>query len=126
MLTRLTSPDDELHNLNISENAKTTEALELKRKGKTAGLYTGLDDDEFAEGADGKASVLKKYDEEIEGKQEMGFRLGGPAPVASRMKGKGKAVEVVERERVKLTMDYSSASCYTFISLHTSMLTWDL
>jgi U4/U6.U5 tri-snRNP-associated protein 1 len=102
-----------LHNLNISENAKTAEALELKRKGKTAGDYTGLDDDEFMEGVlgeDGKMSVLKKYDEDIDGKQETGFRLGGPAVArpANGAKGKGKATAIEEKERVKLTMDYTS------------------
>lgn len=55
-------------------------------------------------------SVLKKYDEDIDGKQETGFRLGGP--VADRptngAKGKGKAKEVEEKERVKLTMEYTS------------------
>ena len=103
--------DDELHNLNISENSKTAEALALKKKGAQAGQYTGYDDDEF-EGDGGKAGVLKKYDEEIEGKEEDGFRLGGPTPVRKAgAAGKGKAKEEEpEKERVKLSMDYTSQS----------------
>ena len=48
----LDGEDDELHNVNLSEDVKSREALELKRKGRQAGRYTGLDDDEF-EGAAG-------------------------------------------------------------------------
>ena len=105
--------DDELHNLNIAENSATADALALKKKGKQAGQYTGYDDEEFAEGGtDAKNTVLKKYDEEIEGKQESGFRLGGTGPVAVKGKGKGKQnpEEVEEKERVVLSMDYTSLS----------------
>lgn len=103
--------DDELHNLNISENTKTADALALKKKGRLAGAYTGYDDEEF-EGADGaKKGVLSKYDEEIEGREEGGFRLGGPAaPKKAGTKGKAKAEEVEEKERVKLDLNYTSES----------------
>lgn len=72
-------------------------------------MYTGYDDDEFDENG-GAKSVLKKYDEDIEGKEEGGFRLGGPAPVKKEgAAGKGKAREdEPERERVKLSLDYTS------------------
>lgn len=55
--------------------------------------------------------MLSKYDEEIEGREDGGFRLGGPA-VPSKKAGKGKEKEEdrEEKERVKLTMDYTSAS----------------
>lgn len=108
VLTRWTA-DDELHNLNISENTKTADALALKKKGRLAGAYTGYDDEEF-EGADGaKKGVLSKYDEEIEGREEGGFRLGGPAaPKKAGAKGKAKAEEVEEKERVKLDLNYTS------------------
>ncbi|KAK4699424.1 U4/U6.U5 tri-snRNP-associated protein 1, partial [Phenoliferia sp. Uapishka_3] len=103
----LDDEDDELHNLNISENSKTAEALALKKKGAQAGQYTGYDDEEF-EGEGGKASVLKKYDEEIEGKEEGGFRLGGPALAKRAGAAKNKAKEEEpEKERVKLSMDYT-------------------
>lgn len=109
--------DDELHNLNMSENAKTAEALALKKKGRTAGQYTGYDDDEFQGEAGSKRGVLNKYDEEILGKEEGGFRLGA-APAArakSAAKGKGRqADEPEEREKVKLSMDYTS-ECYAAI-----------
>ena len=117
--------DDELHNLNIAENSATADALALKKKGKQAGQYTGYDDEEFAEGGtDAKASVLKKYDEEIEGKQESGFRLGGTVPVAAKGKGKGrqKSEDKEEKERVVLSMDYTSLSFPRFAdSLLTSL-----
>lgn len=55
--------------------------------------------------------MLNKYDEEIMGKEESGFRLGS-APTKPRKdgKGKGKAAEEEqeEREKVKLSMDYTS------------------
>lgn len=106
--------DDELHNLNISENTKTAEALALKKKGRTAGQYTGYDDDEFDPTKVGSArGVLNKYDEEIEGREESGFRLGS-APTAKPKregKGKGKEAEQEEKEKVKLSMDYASESC---------------
>lgn len=110
LVQNLTSPsfwssDDELHNLNISENSKTAEALAQKKKGKP--VYTGYDDDEFAEGG-AKKGVLNKYDEEIEGREETGFRLGG-APVPSKAgKGKGREEDLIEKERVKLNLDYTS------------------
>lgn len=108
-LTLVAPADDELHNLNISENAKTAEALALKKKGRLAGTYTGYDDDEFEGGIGAKRSVLSKYDEEIEGREDGGFRLGGPvAPSKKAGKGKEREQDHEEKERVKLTMDYTS------------------
>ncbi|GAA5867776.1 hypothetical protein JCM1840_006689 [Sporobolomyces johnsonii] len=108
----LDDEDDELHNLNLSENAKHAAALALKKKGRQAGQYTGFDDDEFVEGGGAKRGVLSKYDEGFEGPKEEGFRLG--AAVAQKS-GKGKAREGEEgmgdeggeREKVKLSMDYT-------------------
>lgn len=105
------SSDDELHNLNISENSKTAEALALKKKGSLAGAYTGYDDDEFEGGVGSKRGVLNKYDEEIEGREEGGFRLGAPVVAKKpRSKGKVKVDEEMpqEKEKVKLTLDYTS------------------
>lgn len=102
-----------MHNLNIAENSAAADALALKKKGKQAGQYTGYDDEEFVEGgADAKASVLKKYDEEIEGKQESGFRLGGTVPAGGKGKGRARqnSEEKEEKERVVLSMDYTSSS----------------
>ncbi|KAK4053274.1 hypothetical protein OIO90_004048 [Microbotryomycetes sp. JL221] len=104
---------DELHNINLSEQKMAAEAVELKKKGRQAGQYTGYDDDEFDPANIGsQRSVLKKYDEEIMGKPEEGFRLGASAPSAGPSRGQagGSAQGAdagAERERVKLSMDYA-------------------
>lgn len=106
--------DDELHNINLTENARHKHALELKKKGRQAGQYTGFDDDEFgAEGPGAARGVLSKYDEGFEGMKVDGFSLG---EVQVGKKGKGKAAgengdegEGGEREKVKLSMEYTSA-----------------
>lgn len=104
-------PDDELHNVNISENAKTKHALDLKKKGKQAGQYTGLDDDEFEGGPGASRGVLSKYDEDFDAIKVDGFRLGA-APSAAKGKARaaddGSAADGGEREKVKLSMDYTS------------------
>ncbi|GAA5911034.1 hypothetical protein JCM6882_006753 [Rhodosporidiobolus microsporus] len=106
----LDDEDDELHNINLTENARHKHALELKKKGRQAGQYTGYDDEEFEGGASSSRGVLSKYDEGFEGMKVDGFQLGS-APVAT--KGKGKAAEGAafeeegEREKVKLSLDYT-------------------
>lgn len=108
---RTISTDDELHNLNMSENAKTAEAVALKKKGRTAGQYTGYDDDEFQGNPGSARGVLNKYNEEIMGKEQGGFRLGatdtGSKGKGAASKGKKQADQQEERERVKLSMDYA-------------------
>lgn len=106
----LLGPDDELHNINLSENTKTAEALALKKKGNQAGQYTGYDDDEFTD--KGKAGVLAKYDDDITGADDGGFRLGAapPPPTKGKGKGKGRAQaedDEPEREKIQLSMDYA-------------------
>ncbi|GAA6027292.1 hypothetical protein JCM8097_002565 [Rhodosporidiobolus ruineniae] len=109
----LDDEDDELHNVNLTENAKHAHALDLKKKGRQAGQYTGYDDEEF-DGGSGPGSsrgVLSKYDEGFEGMKTDGFQLGS-APVS--VKGKGKASangqeEGGEREKVKLSMEYTKS-----------------
>ena len=108
--------DDELHNLNLTENAKHAAALDLKKKGRQAGQYTGYDDEEF--GPDGaiasKRGVLSKYDEGFEGVKEDGFRLGSEAEMKQKKKsanGGGEengGTDSGEREKVKLSMEYTS------------------
>ena len=58
--------EDELQNVEMAEEERLKERLELKIKKRD---YTGYDDDEFLEGNQGlmKRSVLAKYDEDIEG-----------------------------------------------------------
>lgn len=71
----LDAEDDELENVNMTEANRAKEALELKRKGRAAGQYTGYDDDEFLN--PGQANeVLSKYTEDIDGKKEKTFHLG--------------------------------------------------
>ncbi|GAA5928585.1 U4/U6-U5 snRNP complex subunit SNU66 [Sporobolomyces koalae] len=115
----LDDEDDELHNLNLTENAKHKAAVELKKKGNQAGQYTGYDDDEFAEDgsiSQSKKGVLSKYDEGFEGAVKAdGFRLGA-APVAQPGRKSGQAdrddadaVPTGEREKVKLSMEYTKS-----------------
>ncbi|GJN89245.1 hypothetical protein Rhopal_002224-T1 [Rhodotorula paludigena] len=105
----LDDEDDELHNINLSENAKTKHALDLKKKGRQAGQYTGLDDDEF-DGAGSSRGVLNKYDEGFDAMKDEGFKLGSAAP---SVKGKGRATDggvrddEAPREKVKLSMEYT-------------------
>ncbi|GAA6060068.1 hypothetical protein JCM10212_003029 [Sporobolomyces blumeae] len=113
----LDDEDDELHNLNLTENARHAAAVELKKKGRQAGQYTGYDDEEFGEdGALGtKRGVLSKYDEGFEGAKEEGFKLGSEAPVKKKGTGQngastsGGPPETGEREKVKLSMDYTKS-----------------
>lgn len=65
----------------------------------------------------GKSSVLKKYDEELEGKQEEGFRLGGqmeakPGPGKRKLR---EEEEEAEKRKVKLNLDYTSEATHFFI-----------
>ncbi|KAG6820951.1 hypothetical protein H0H93_009187 [Arthromyces matolae] len=70
----LDNEEDELQNVEMAEDERTKKNNELKIKKKD---YTGYDDEEFVEGNQGiKRSVLAKYDEDINGAQETGFRLG--------------------------------------------------
>ncbi|GAA5943917.1 hypothetical protein JCM3775_002277 [Rhodotorula graminis] len=106
----LDDEDDELHNVNLAENAKTKHALEQKKKGSQN--YGRYDDEEF-EGEPGSSrGVLSKYDEGFDAQQVDGFRLGASAASA---KGKGRAVDGAgrddggEREKIKLSMDYTKS-----------------
>lgn len=60
--------EDELQNVELAEQEANKKRLELKSAKR---VYTGYDDEEFAEGKHGtKRSVLAKYDEDIEGPSE--------------------------------------------------------
>ncbi|KAJ7035076.1 SART-1 family-domain-containing protein [Mycena alexandri] len=70
----LDNEEDELQNVEMAEDERTKKNNELKIKKRD---YTGYDDEEFVPGHEGmKRSVLSKYDEDIDGVQETGFRLG--------------------------------------------------
>ena len=63
------SIEDELHNVLLAEHERTEDRIQTKIKNKG---YTGYDDDEFEEGQAGmRKKVLAKYDEDIDGPQEM-------------------------------------------------------
>ncbi|KAF7330588.1 U4/U6.U5 tri-snRNP-associated protein 1 [Mycena venus] len=64
---------------NEAERTKKNNELKIKKRD-----YTGYDDEEFVPGHEGmKRSVLSKYDEEIDGVQETGFRLGSSVQTKS-------------------------------------------
>jgi U4/U6.U5 tri-snRNP-associated protein 1 len=70
---QLSMPDfgleDELQNVLVAEHKRTEQRIQDKTKNKG---YTGYDDDEFAEGQAGmKKKVLAKYDDELNGAQEI-------------------------------------------------------
>jgi U4/U6.U5 tri-snRNP-associated protein 1 len=87
------------------EDAKTKKRKDLKTKSRE---YTGYDDDEFV--IPGAArSVLAKYDEDIEGVQETGFRLGGGVMGSSSQAaraGRGGGAAVINKPL--LSIDYAS------------------
>ncbi|KAH7884745.1 SART-1 family-domain-containing protein [Phlebopus sp. FC_14] len=70
----LDNEEDELQNVEMAEAERIQKANELKIKRRD---YTGYDDDEFVDGKQGmQRSILAKYDEDMEGTRETGFRLG--------------------------------------------------
>ncbi|KAF7374877.1 hypothetical protein MSAN_00373800 [Mycena sanguinolenta] len=84
----LDNEEDELQNVEMAEAERTKKNNELKIKKRD---YTGYDDEEFAPGHEGmKRSILSKYDEDIDGVQETGFRLGSSV--------KPKTVELEEQK----------------------------
>lgn len=105
--------DDELQNVNLAEHARTTERLDLKKRGKTAQKYTGFDDEEFDPSNTGKSrGVLSKYDEIMSGEARdgEGFRLGGSGLSVGTSARKAEKEHKQERElnRDLLSLDYSS------------------
>ncbi|KAG6885672.1 hypothetical protein C0993_011436 [Termitomyces sp. T159_Od127] len=101
----LDNEEDELQNIEMAEAERTKKNNELKIKRRD---YTGYDDDEFVEGNQGvKRSVLAKYDEDINGPQETGFRLGSSV-VSTKVKTeeqKHQAAAAVNKSL--LSIDYN-------------------
>ncbi|WVO14290.1 hypothetical protein L204_101922 [Cryptococcus depauperatus] len=99
--------EDELQNVNMTEDAAIKAAKDRKRKAQQA--YTGYDDEEFDEGRIGqRAEVLGKYDESfVTGKVKLeGFRLGGPVEKKSKLSvEEAKAGAPVQM--VRLNLDYT-------------------
>ncbi|KAH7098275.1 SART-1 protein [Auriculariales sp. MPI-PUGE-AT-0066] len=100
----LDNEEDELQNVEMAEHERRQKVQELKIKKPQ---YTGYDDDEFAGGGIGmKRSVLAKYDEELEGGKDSGFRLGSNAGSLPRApQTKQDIAETLNRSL--LSIDYS-------------------
>ncbi|KIY44016.1 SART-1 protein [Fistulina hepatica ATCC 64428] len=101
----LDNEEDELQDIELAESERTKKINELKTKRRD---YTGYDDDEFVEGNQGlKRAVLSKYDEEINGSSETGFRLGS-STVSAKAKAKAKVEETAAAvNKSLLTIDYA-------------------
>ena len=88
------------------EREKKNKELKIKRRD-----YTGYDDDEFVEGAQGlmKRSILAKYDEEIEGSKSTEFRLGSSSNVSRKVKqDQEKQAAAAAVNKSLLSIDYAS------------------
>ncbi|KAF8501230.1 SART-1 protein [Hysterangium stoloniferum] len=101
----LDGEEDELQNVELAEDERTKKNNELKIKKRD---YTGYDDDEFVAGNEGmKRAVLAKYDEDINGTPEIGFRLGGAEPKVLRPTRQMKEEEAARVNKSLLSIDYS-------------------
>lgn len=121
----LDGEDDELQNVELAEHTRTKEAVELKRQGRQAGEYTGYDDDEFL--APGQAqTVLAKYSDTIDGKQDKSFRLGKDTSLDQDQSAKlqigdcANGSKITKKETAEilkkdlLSLDYSSEVTASF------------
>ncbi|KAJ4477177.1 SART-1 family-domain-containing protein [Lentinula aciculospora] len=100
----LDNEEDELQNIEMAEEERRQKNIELRTKKHG---YTGYDDDEFVDGNVGmKRAVLAKYDEEIEGVSEIGFRLGSSV-VSKKTVDKQKNIETAASlNKSLLSIDY--------------------
>ncbi|KAG6817334.1 hypothetical protein H0H87_009932 [Tephrocybe sp. NHM501043] len=101
----LDNEEDELQNVEMAEAERTKKNNELKIKKRD---YTGYDDDEFVEGNQGmKRSVLAKYDEDINGAQETGFRLGSSVVSTKTKQEEQKHQAAASVNKSLLSIDYT-------------------
>ncbi|TFK75251.1 SART-1-domain-containing protein [Pluteus cervinus] len=101
----LDNEEDELQNVEMAEAERTKRTIELKQKRHE---YKGYDDDEFVEGNQGmKRSILAKYDEELDGSTETGFRLGGPIVSTRVKKADEKEAAAASVNKSLLNIDYA-------------------
>ncbi|KAJ7903509.1 SART-1 family-domain-containing protein [Mycena olivaceomarginata] len=101
----LDNEEDELQNVNMAEDERTKKNNELKIKKRD---YTGYDDEEFAPGHEGmKRSVLSKYDEDIDGVQETGFRLGSSVQTKAEKVEEQKHAATATVNKALLNIDYA-------------------
>lgn len=110
--------EDELQNVEMAEEERRKKNQDLRIKKRD---YTGYDDDEFAEGAQGlmKRSVLAKYDEEIEGSKTTEFRLGSSSNVSRKTKqSEEMQAAAAAVNKSLLSIDYASASMKFLLRLN--------
>ncbi|KDR76194.1 hypothetical protein GALMADRAFT_121072 [Galerina marginata CBS 339.88] len=103
----LDNEEDELQNVEMAEQERLKERIELKIKKRD---YTGYDDDEFGEGHQGlmKRSILAKYDEDIEGPRHSEFRLGSSTTLSSKVKQEEQKLQsAAALNKFLLTIDYA-------------------
>ncbi|KZV88906.1 hypothetical protein EXIGLDRAFT_163275 [Exidia glandulosa HHB12029] len=100
----LDGEEDELMNVEMAEHERTEKRIESKTKKPQ---YTGYDDAEFEDGNVGmKRGILAKYDEELEGARESGFRLGSSAAAAPKGAQTKQDVAVAVNKSL-LSIDYA-------------------
>ncbi|KAJ3562312.1 hypothetical protein NP233_g9657 [Leucocoprinus birnbaumii] len=101
----LDNEEDELQNVEMAEEERRQKNQDLKIKRRD---YTGYDDEEFQEGNQGmKRSILAKYDEDLEGPKDTGFRLGS-AVVSKKVKqDEDKHAAAAAVNKSLLSIDYS-------------------
>ncbi|KAI5119438.1 hypothetical protein M0805_008377 [Coniferiporia weirii] len=101
----LDNEEDELQNVEMAEREHTKKINELKVKKKG---YTGYDDEEFVEGQAGmRRAILAKYDEDLEGSRETGFRLGGSIPRTSETVREEQERAAATVNKSLLSIDYA-------------------
>ncbi|KAF9449540.1 SART-1 protein [Macrolepiota fuliginosa MF-IS2] len=101
----LDDEEDELQNVELAEEERRQKNKELKIKRRD---YTGYDDEEFKEGTQGvKRSILAKYDEELEGPKDSGFRLGSTVVSEKARQEEEKQAAAVAVNKSLLSIDYS-------------------
>ncbi|KAH0585135.1 hypothetical protein H2248_008394 [Termitomyces sp. 'cryptogamus'] len=101
----LDNEEDELQNIEMAEAERTKKTNELKIKRRD---YTGYDDEEFVDGTQGmKRAVLAKYDEDINGPQETGFRLGSSVISTKARMEEEKQQAAASVNKSLLSIDYT-------------------
>lgn len=101
----LDNEEDELQNVEMVEAERARKNNELKIKKRD---YTGYDDEEFTEGNQGmKRAVLAKYDEDIEGTRETGFRLGSSVISSKAKQVEEKLQAAASVNKSLLSIDYA-------------------
>ncbi|KAJ7158746.1 SART-1 family-domain-containing protein [Mycena filopes] len=107
----LDNEEDELQNVEMAEDERTKKNNELKIKKRD---YTGYDDEEFVPGHEGmKRSVLSKYDEDIDGIQETGFRLGNSVQTKAAKVEEQKHAAAAVVNKSLLNIDYAKTFAST-------------